>query len=51
MSEDNKEVPRESSHMEWRDYIAIVIAMLETTLLPIVLVSVLLILIVLLVRG
>jgi hypothetical protein len=50
MSEDKNKAPREASHLEWRDYIAIVIAMLETTLLPIVLVAVLLILIVLLVR-
>jgi len=50
MSEDDNERPREASHMEWRDYLAIVIAMLETTLFPIILVVVLLILMVLLVR-
>lgn len=51
MSDD--EVERKSiksSDFEWRDYIAIVIAMFQTTLLPIVIAVVLLILLVIALR-
>jgi hypothetical protein len=37
-------------HLEWRDYVAIVIASLETTLLPIIIPIVVLILVVLALR-
>jgi len=43
--EQNKNV-----HLEWRDYVAIIIASLETTLLPIFVSVVVLILIVILLR-
>jgi hypothetical protein len=50
MSDDEIEKSKKSSHFDWRDYIAIVIAMFETTLLPIVIAVVLLILLVIALR-
>lgn len=44
--ENEKEV-----HLEWRDYAAIFMASLETTLLPILVSMVVLVLVVLLLRG
>jgi hypothetical protein len=50
MPEDKDQASRETSHFEWRDYFAIVIAMFETTLLPLVIAVVLLILLSLVLR-
>jgi len=49
MSPEGDEQTR-NDHLEWRDYIAITIALLETTLLPLVISIVVLILIVLVLR-
>lgn len=50
MSDDEVEKSMQSSDFEWRDYVAIIIAMFETTLLPIVVAVVLLILLVIAIR-
>jgi hypothetical protein len=51
MSDDERKKSIEpSADFEWKDYVAIVIAMFETTLLPIVIAVVLLILLVLFMR-
>ena len=39
-----------ADRLEWRDYLAMIVAMLETTLLPIVIVAVVLVLLVLVIR-
>jgi hypothetical protein len=44
MPENEEERLRERSRLEWRDYVAITIAMLQTTLLPVLLVGILLVL-------
>ncbi|MGA8856931.1 MAG: hypothetical protein WB643_07175 [Candidatus Bathyarchaeia archaeon] len=41
---------KESVHLDWRDYVAIIIASFETTLLPILVVIAVLILLALLLR-
>ena len=46
MRDDEDKRSRRTQDFEWRDYIAIVIAMFQTTLFPIIVVVVLLILIV-----
>ena len=48
MAEESEE--EKSSHLEWRDYVAIFIASLETTLLPLLVSMVVLILVVLALR-
>jgi hypothetical protein len=50
MSDDEVEKSIKSSAFEWRDYLAIIIAMFETTLLPIVIAVVLLILLVIAIK-
>ena len=50
MSGEKEKEQQRSLHLEWRDYIAIAIASLETTLLPIVVTALLLILMVLVLR-
>lgn len=48
---EKDEFQRDSSvHLEWRDYVAIGIATLETTLLPILVTMVVLVLVVILLR-
>lgn len=50
MSGDDKIRDKDTVHLEWRDYVAITIATLETTLLPIMVTVAVLILLVLLIR-
>jgi hypothetical protein len=50
MSDDESDKSTKSSNFEWRDYIALIVAMFETTLLPIVIAVVLLVLLVLVLR-
>jgi hypothetical protein len=50
MSGEKEKERQRSLHLEWRDYIAIAIASLETTLLPIVVTVLLLIFLVLVLR-
>jgi hypothetical protein len=50
MSGEKEKAQQKSLHLEWRDYVAITIASLETTLLPIVVTALLLIFLVLVLR-
>ncbi len=45
-TEDEEEEDKKEFHLEWRDYVALVIAMLETVLVPVLVVLVILVLIV-----
>jgi hypothetical protein len=50
MSDDEGEKRFESRKFEWRDYVALIIAMFETTLLPIVIAVIFLVLLVLVLK-
>ena len=50
MVSDDKKLDENTVHLDWRDYVAIFIATLETTLLPIIVTTIVLLLIVLLIR-
>ena len=50
MASDDKSRDEKAVHLEWRDYVAIIIASFETTLLPILVTVAVLILLVLLIR-
>ena len=50
MSREKEQKRQETNHLEWRDYFAIAIASLETTLLPIIVSMIVLLLVVLLLR-
>ncbi len=50
MSDEDEFQRKNNLHFEWRDYVAITIASLETTLLPIIITVAVLILVVLLLR-
>jgi len=50
--EEEEEEQRRDVHLEWRDYVAIIVAMFETVLVPIlVILAVLLVLVVMLVLA
>ena len=49
MSEDEEEQRREV-HLEWRDYVAIVIAMFETVLAPVIVILLVLVALVLVIE-
>jgi hypothetical protein len=50
MSSEKEREQQKTSHLEWRDYVAIAIASLETTLLPIVVTALLLLVLVLVLK-
>jgi hypothetical protein len=50
MAKDEEKRYAKGEHMEWRDYLAMAIAMLETTLLPIVIAAIVLVLFVFILR-
>jgi len=43
LSDDEEEEQHREIHLEWRDYIAVVIAMFETVLIPVLVVLVVLV--------
>jgi hypothetical protein len=50
MADDKDKRITVADHMQWRDYLAMAIAMLETTLLPIIIAAIVLVLFVLVLR-
>ena len=50
MARENEDQSKKDVHLEWKDYLAIVIAALETTLLPVLILILVLVLMLLVLR-